>query len=225
MVTLNFEKKNGHILLKMNDLNLLIDTGSPVSIANNHIRFLNKTYNTLRSMMGTNVETLSNLSGFKIDALIGNDILSNYKFRIRWNECCIDFGDDLPDGRIVQKMINLMGIIFPVNIDGEGTLAIFDTGAFISYISEDKVAGKTPIETREDFYPVIGKFTTPIYKVPLTIDGNNIISMDFGTLPGVLKMMHGMIMSVTKTKAVLGTQLLEVYNCTIDWKKNKISWD
>ncbi len=117
MISLKFEKVYGHILVECEGLNMLIDKGSMVSISNKPIEFLDRKYLPLKSLMGVKTDMISKLAGFKIDAIIGLDILSNYKLRIRWHDGFLDFGQDVPDGKIVQKLINDIGVIFPIKID------------------------------------------------------------------------------------------------------------
>jgi len=225
MISLKFEKVNSHIVVDHEGLNMLIDTGLMVSIADKPIDFIDRKYSALNSVMGVNIDMISKLAGFKIDAIIGLDILSNYKLRIRWNDGFLDFGQDVPDGKIVQKLSYDICVIFPIKIDGIKTSGILDTGASISYVSDELVKNKTIINQKEDFYPLIGKFTTSIYEIPVSIYGRKTINLEFGILPGMLKIVHGIVMSSIGIKAILGTQLLTKYNCTIDWDEEVISWD
>ena len=175
-------------------------------------------------MMGLTTKELSDLAGIKIDILIGCDVLSEYKIRIRWQDHCIDIGKDTPDGVTVDRMDSMMGCpVFPLRIGNRDTKAIFDTGAHLSYISPALIAGIPQSGEKEDFHPINGHFTAPTYNVETALGGKN-FTMVYGTLPGILGMSTDMAMSMSGSSAVIGTQLLEYFDCTLSWKESTISW-
>jgi len=57
--------------------------------------------------MGIKIDKISELAGFKIDAIIGNDILLNYKFNIRFKEGFIDFSKEIKHGKIKQNILSM----------------------------------------------------------------------------------------------------------------------
>lgn len=224
MLSLKILNTGSHIILPLNNMNALIDTGAPISISNGPFEFLGKKYKLPKSIFGFTVDELSKLANYKIDILLGMDILSKFKFRIRLKDGYIDFGKDVPDGKTYHKIASIMSLTFPVHIENREVYAIFDTGAFISYASEFLVEHKGQINVKEDFYPIIGKFKTPVYKLETSIDGKNKLEIEFGLLPEKLKNLYSIFKNTT-TQAIIGTQLLEHYNCTIFWEKDQISWE
>ncbi len=72
---------------------------------------------------------------------------------------------------------------------------------------------------------MIGKFTHLFMKFQFQSMTKKNMNLEFGTLPVFLKIVHGIVMSSIGIKAILGTQLLTKYNCTIDWNEEVISWD
>ncbi len=225
MKSYKIDTYNGHILLNLNGIYAIIDTGSPISISNQTLEFLNKRYKLPDSFMGIKVNQISELAGFRIDAIIGNDILSKYKFKIRFKDRFIDFGDEIEHGNIKHNIIGITSIIFNVTIDNRNTYAILDTGAFISYACKELVANKTNIGKKEDFYPIIGKFKTPLFELPTSIDNRSVINLHYGILPKNLEYLYDSFKSMTCTEAIIGTQIFEKYNCIISWKDNLISWE
>lgn len=224
MPTIQIENAGGHVLVPIDGKRAILDTGSPVSMANGSFQFLGRQRLVPRNIMGLTPEKMSELAGFQIDILIGCDILSEQALRIRWRDLCLDFGDDIPDGPLVSELTSVTGIpIFPVRIRGNSTRAIFDTGAHLSYIKPELVAGQEPSGRRSDFYPIVGQFVAPTYIVPMALD-NSPMDMEFGILPDSLQMMLGLIMTMTGSSAVIGTQLLDFFDCTIAWGRNRISW-
>ena len=223
-ITLNIRQDGGHILLPMDDRIALIDTGSPVSFADEPFSFGGESYSPLTEMMGVTTQTLSELAGFKIDILIGCDILSEHTIRFRWNDKCIDIGDDIQDGAIASRMETLQGSpIFPLGIGAIDTNAIFDTGAHLSYIRPALVEGIAQTGEKADFHPFNGHFTAPTYKVNSRLS-NHDFDLEYGILPGLLLQALNMAFLISGSSAVIGTQLLEHFDCTISWKRKMISW-
>ena len=223
-ITLSFTPDKGHLMLPIGDRMALIDTGSPSSISSRPFDFGGDRHTAPDQLMGVTTKELSELAGIEIDILIGCDVLSAYKIRIRWEDHCIDVGDDTPDGVTVDRMDSMMGCpVFPLRIGKRDTKAIFDTGAHLSYISPALIAGIPQSGEKEDFHPINGHFTAPTYNVETALCGKN-FSMVYGTLPGMLGMSTDMAMSMSGSSAVIGTQLLEYFDCTLSWKESTISW-
>ena len=211
-------------MLPIGDRMALIDTGSPTSISSLPFNFGATLYTPPDQMMGVTTNELSDLAGITIDILIGCDILSEYKIRIRWQDHCIDIGNDTPNGTADDPMDLIKGCpVFPLRIGSRETRAIFDTGAHLSYISPALIAGIPQSGEKEDFHPINGHFTAPTYNVETALGGIN-FTMVYGTLPGLLGISTDMAMSMSSSSAVIGTQLLEYFDCTLSWKERTISW-
>lgn len=222
--TLRFKPDKGHIILPIGDQMALIDTGSPASISSRPFHFGGEIHTTPAQFMGFTTRQLSDLAGIAIDILIGCDILSRHKLRIRWQEQGIDIGDDTPDGDTVDKMESMSGCpIFPLRIAGNHTKALFDTGAHLSYISPALVADMAQAGQKADFHPFNGHFTSPTYTVETAL-GGQALTMEYGTLSGELGAAVDMTLNMTNTTAVIGTELLKHFDCTLDWKERWISW-
>ena len=211
-------------MLPIGEQMALLDTGSPSSISSSPFSFGGERHTTPTQWMGVTTKELSDLSGISIDILIGCDILSRHTIRIRWREHCIDIGDDTPDGTTVDEMESIMGCpIFPLRIASNSTKALFDTGAHLSYISPSLIAGMEQSGEKADFHPFNGHFISPTYAVETALGGKT-FAMEYGTLPGKLGADVEMTLNMTNTSAVIGTQLLEQFDCTLSWKEGKISW-
>ena len=224
MITLPTQKERGHLLVAIGNRRAIIDTGSPASISPEPFEFLGACHSPPSDIMGVTPRKMSELAGIQIDILIGCDILSQHTLQFRWNDDAMDAGNDLEDGPLCSKMDDLMGIpVFPLTIDRRPTKALFDTGAHLAYIDPDFVEGQTPSGQRNDFYPMVGQFVAPTYRVPTALD-NTSLDIEYGILPDSLQSMLGMAMSMSGSTAVIGTQLLEHFDCTISWARHKISW-
>ena len=80
----------------------------------------------------------------------------------------------------------------------------FDTGAQISYFQGDSLS-KFPAEgTVQDFYPVIGEFSTDTFRIPIKI-GRAQYPLRCGQLPTLL----GMSLMLAGTQGIIGNELLQ----------------
>lgn len=225
MQTLTLFKEKGHPILEIDGKRALIDTGAPITFGECPIEFLGKKYDIQKDFFSITSEKASELAGIKFDITLGNDILSKQNIRFRWKDGFVDFGDDVPEGEIVLNYEDFMGsIIFPFKIGSIETKVILDTGAFLSYIYEDLVNVDEKVREEEDFHPLVGRYVTNVYKKQVKLNGIVFVH-EFGVLPKTLALMTKMIFSATGAKAIIGTKLFEQFDCTINWQKQKISFN
>jgi hypothetical protein len=222
---------NGHIIIQHKGNNLLVDTGSPTSFGNiNSVVFEGSTFELPDSMMGmVNVGSLTDFIGTAIDALIGNDILSQFDVEIAPSTNEVNFfvpGTSELQGAIfpfadslsfpIAGIADIPVIIMPIN--GRETKIIFDTGAKLSYLGTDYTQDLISQETMRDFNPLIGDFETPVFVVPITI-GDTTIHLKMGNLPPMAEMAVGML-----AEGILGSALLEKFTITVAFSRRKIAF-
>ena len=216
--------------MMIDGLSVLIDTGCPFSMAPRPLKFLGELYEFPNNINGITPQKLSDLGGFQIDALFGCNILSKHTLRIRWRDGKLDIGNDVPHGLIKSEFLTFdknsnFPIVFPVTIADVHTKAILDTGAHLSYIDPTLLQGLTPSGQREDFHIFVGRYTVNTCTVATALD-NVPIDIEYGFgLPEPLQMFTSTAMRQTKSRAVLGTQLFEFFDCTINWQQKLISWE
>ena len=224
METLSFEAIKGHMIVPIGDRYGLIDTGSPSSISSLPFELFGHRHSPPSNMMGITMEKISELSGIQIDILIGCNILSQQDIRIRWSEQRLDWGNNLPDYPLTMELKTLKGLpIFPLTIGSIVTKAIFDTGAHLSYIDPTLVVGKATWGKRNDFSPFVGTFTVSTYMMPTALDKSP-INIEYGIFPESLQAILGSAFTESKASAVIGTQLLDYFDCMISWSQRTISW-
>lgn len=224
METLSIIKERGHIILPIGDKRAVLDTGAQVSMAPEPFTFLGRTHTVPANLLGVTPQSMGNLAGFPIDIMIGCDILKDCTVRLRWRDGIVDIGDDVPDGKIIHPLELLQGLpVFPVELAGSGTRAVFDSGAHLSYIDPECVCGWEPSGEREDFHPFAGRYTTALYRVATALDPAP-VEIEYGIMPDPLKQVFGMVLRIARISAVIGTQLLEHFDCTISWPRRTISW-
>lgn len=224
MITIPILKEHGHILIETGGKRAVIDTGSATSMATEPFDFLGSIYSPPADIFGVTPRTMSELAGFQIDILIGCDILFTNTLRIRWNDGLLDAGNDIEDGPIVARMDVFMGVpVVPLTLRERPARALLDTGAYLSYIRSDLVDGQSPCGQRSDFHPIAGQFVATTFRVPTALDDMP-LDIEYGILPDSLQGLMGLAMGMSGSSAVVGTQLLEYFDCTVSWRDNKISW-
>jgi hypothetical protein len=227
MPAVPFINDQGHIIIMADNKRVLVDTGSSFTIGEEECDIGGIHIVPQQRMFGYDIATMRQATGFNLDMLLGLNYLVKKNIQIRYNDCMIDFGDFNPADNYIQKtMGNFMNqcIFFPVVINGIETNAIFDTGAPLSYINPDFIKSQTPIGTREDFHVLVGRYESPIYNCTVHI-GDEANNLTFGVVPPKLQPMMYLTMKMLRCDAVIGTELLQYYNCALLWDQKKILWE
>lgn len=207
--TYRLEVEKGHFIANIGGKRVLIDTGSPASGGVFSTPFWGDVDGG-KTVTGVPVKYISELSGVKFDALMGMDMLSTVNFSFRLGEGTFTVSKDEPEGNGKEIPLGfVMGIPkVPVTVQGKGTTMVLDTGAFISYFSPAWVNGIEPVRNEEDYFPLMGRFTTPVHELEVGIAGTN-LKMEGGQLPAVLGMS---LSAIAGNSAILGNKLFEHFD-------------
>lgn len=210
-----------HLLINDNERTLLIDTGSPFSIFNgSDFEFLGA--HVSKGLLPVSPDTISDLLGTHVDALVGNDMLQQFSVLVDYSQGTITFSDEdlsLPGSQAIT-----MGKSFGIpkvtmQLRGQEGNFFLDTGAKISYVKSSTLDGLTPDSQATDFYVGYGDFETPIYHVPTGIGGYN-FNVQYGTLPGILELS---LIGLSGTTGVVGYDFFNSFTVLLDYK-NGILW-
>ncbi len=176
-----------HIVARIGERRVLVDTGAPQSIGSGTLRLLGEHFALRPGWIGFDTGQLSALIGARVDALIGTDILRHLRFVI-----------DRPKGEVVfhPGPLPLEGTRVTVDTDlgvplvefecaGRTERAFLDTGAKLSYLDTTRAA--VPAGSAHDYYPGFGVFATDIYRASIGFAGRtrDVLS---GRLPELLQM-------------------------------------
>ena len=82
MRTFEIDLYDGHLIFENNGQKILLDTGSPTTISRSNIFNFMDVEHPCATSMGIDVEKISDLIGYRIDTLLGLDILRKYYIEI-----------------------------------------------------------------------------------------------------------------------------------------------
>lgn len=223
MKTFHIDLYDGHLIFEENGLKVLVDTGCPVTFGKDtYFDFMGKQYQCLSDFGGKGIPEIAALMGYDIDVFIGMNLVEQFYVQTDYKKKEITFNTDVIPFEPICTVPIIRGRMGEVCIDlmvkGECVRLALDTGAKISYIDDAFTNGETIIETRDDFNPLIGKFSTPIYAMEASV-GNQSLSVNFGKLPPVM----AMPLKMMGLYGAIGFDLFNTFTVLMDFKNNILS--
>ncbi|MCQ2077561.1 MAG: hypothetical protein MJZ20_11160 [Bacteroidaceae bacterium] len=215
---------NNHYIAIIEGRNYLIDTGAPFSVSENdhelNIDGINYYLNGSREIVSKVND--SGLICSHIDGIIGLNIISENVIDIDRNEMTISFNEpSMPNFEkridLNKKLIQMGGIQFDVTLNSKPCSAVFDTGAFVPYVSSDIIGNAPSIGNIEDYNPVLGRFRTTLHKIDIDIQGE-IRTITVAKMTSQIQMM----MSMIGVEAVLGIEALGAKRLRIDISNSRL---
>jgi hypothetical protein len=192
MATYPYTVHDDHFIVDGCRQRWLLDTGSPVSVGDGSIEFGELTHTPANNLMGITIGALQEMVGAHFNTLIGMDVLGRHGLLINRTEQWIEVGTDaeVVNG-YAEPLTFTLGIPTLSARVGEHAVSLFfDTGAKITYLSGEFLPAGEPIREAEDFYPGLGTFTTPVYRINAEIGGQT-GEIEVGKLPEALQVMVG----------------------------------
>lgn len=203
---------------------VLIDTGVPYTFHTaNQWEFEGTTYSTKMSMGGIDVNSVSELVGTGITTLLGGDILSKYKVGLSYQDYKVSFEPlNFQINQAVTIPIQMYSgfMLIQVVINGHSVLGYLDTGAKLSYVSNQLKNGLTPnTDKTKDFYIGIGAYETETYTTNAYLSNGESFEGTYGVLPDQLasRFFGG------QRQAIIGSDLFLAYKTIwLDYANNCI---
>lgn len=212
----------GHPIISDGDHRILIDTGSPTTIhTESNLVFGSKSYACSSNYMGLTASSISEMLGTDITTLLGVDIQSDYIMLIDYQSKSIEFSTELFDMDGIEVDISrFMGLpIIHMRIQNQVMRFFLDTGAKLSYVSEDVTAHVESMGIEQDFYPGIGTFETECFLIP-TILGDSEILVKYGHLPALLQMK----MTLANADGIIGYDLFSRFKVMLDLENETLRY-
>ena len=206
-----YQRIHGHIVVNIAGRSCVLDTGSPFSLGCYPITIAGREFPVHENYLDVTCDYLSREIGMTVEGLIGADIVSEFTLGIYPNEQLLQFQTTPAFGNIVLPIDNHLGVpIIRLEVNGKIISAFFDTGAPMSYLLPGALEGLQAECTQEDFYPLVGNFLTPVYRLPYRI-GGEAGEMRFGRLPDELQgMLEG-----ADVQGIIGTELLKRFGLSL----------
>lgn len=213
---------DGHLILNENGKDILVDTGSPVTLSREtDFLFMGVHHHVATNAGGHTVEGLAQLMDYPFDVLLGMDIMSDLSVFVDYRNKQISFSDEgfdydgFSELNIQKGMLG--AITIPLTVKGYLMNFALDTGAKISYVDDKCVSSEIPVEERDDFNPLVGHYTTSIFDMQAMI-GNTLFPVRFGILPHSLSMPLKMM----GIDGVIGYDLFAAFTVIMDFKSNSL---
>ena len=179
---------NDHIIID-NEQKIILDTGSPLSFHKSGTISIAEKIKVPTSLVGISDTYLSERIGCDVYGLIGMDIISKFPTLISVKNDFLLFNDYTPYSadRFVKCHNNTGLLCVKLMINGRFARMIVDSGAKVSYISNDYVAGMVADDCTCDFSPYIGDFQTSLYNCKTELIGCDVTyEQQYGTPPALL---------------------------------------
>jgi hypothetical protein len=216
-----------HAVIPVNGLRVFLDTGSPFTFRHPRgpSRFsLFEQEVSLPNMPvpAGNMEAGSDLLGFHFDVLMGVDLMSQLAWRLDWATGTAEAAPTLDDegGTTWVRMPPSMGMTNACpscRVNGERDLALFDTGAQLSYrVGSPSPTARLVGEIR-DFNPQLGIFETQVWEDSLEIGGHQ-IPIRFGRVPSQAQGLF----EAMGVQWILGSDLIRSFRVTLDFPQHRL---
>lgn len=212
---------DGVLTAQIEDKQVLIDTGSQISLGDEPIFQLNdRTFKLYKDFMGVNMQSISKALGSHIDVLMGTDILKNFCLTIDHQHGIVTFTDDpilTPRYRIPFN--SFLGTpVVSGQVQGIPVNLLLDTGTKLSYLDRKLIEGLPQIDTTQDFYPTFGTFETPVYEVTLQLSYRIELTLKVGVLPTLIEQ----AVHMAHANGILGNELYPRFLACLAFPLNTI---
>jgi hypothetical protein len=223
MKTFQLQIFKGHPIIQDGENIILIDTGAPSTIhVSEHLNFLSEDFSCTSSYMGLTVSKLSEHLGMQVTTLLGTDVLSKYKILLDYQNLQVSFSkDEISFEGTEIGITHFMGIpIIELEVNNQPLKFFLDTGAKLSYLSEDFTNGYSSVGNEEDFYPGVGQFETECFDVSTRI-GNSDFIVRYGNLPFMLQM----TLMLGGTDGIIGFDFFNSFRVMLDLGFEKLLYN
>jgi hypothetical protein len=212
---------NGHPIIETGFGRALLDSGAPTSIGRvATIRVDHQPVSISDSYMGQDIDSIGQLVGLGLEALLGMDVLGCCDWMIDLDRGVFYVGrSPAPHGwdKLPLRRGPMRVPIIEAEVAGVKAPLAFDTGAKLSYLLPTMLVPFQTIGTDTDFFPGFGVFSTDIRSIPVTLAGDT-FTESFGELPPTLNMLLGTL----QISGILGAALLNSYRVHFSATRGRI---
>lgn len=206
---------NNHAVMYEAGMALLLDTGSSLTYKGPVRAYETPIFGIKSYLYPMSKPCGSQELGVDYDVLVGMDKMKSWMIRLDWATETAEvakFLEDEPETVWIPTTPSL-GKAPMLFVNHETEVALFDTGAQLSYRN-----GKVPETARmvgeaQDFNPHIGSFSTWVWEDEVEL-GGEVITVRFGELPPLLAT------SLKGVDWVIGSDILREFRVTLDFPQD-----
>lgn len=221
--TFEVEEYQGHLIMKCSGKDVLLDTGSPWTLGNGEtLELMGGTVSCERGGPTYNINSVRQLLGRDIDVLMGMNVLDGKCMLVDLTAGKVTFSDEpltLENAVTVSLERPSNHATIQAQVSGMPVNLVVDTGAQLSYLNDQYIAGQESIGTRNDFHPNLGHYEVPIYGVPVNIAGRDLDVVWGKATPGV-----SALISQVSADGVLGYDLFKQGKVVLDFITNTLQF-
>jgi hypothetical protein len=223
MQTFPYELINGYPILDMDGLRVLLHTGSAESMGGpGEITIEKKVFHLKRSTLRMTTASLGEKLGTPVDAMLGADIITQFDFKLLPEKKQVIFtsGEFHPYGYCNYFELFKGVPITPVSIFNQDMRLFFATGSRRTYFKQNWLQDLKPSGKTADYYPGLGVFETPLFKVTVWVAGYD-VELVVGVPPAPLLSM----LDQTNSQGILGVDVLQGFEvCLAPRRRESIWW-
>jgi hypothetical protein len=208
-----FWKEKDHVFADVDGRVALVDTGAWLSISDRPEEMGVKTTSRYN---GASVKDLRELTGVRFDFLMGLSAMMRAPVEMDLDVGRLTFGPFRR--RDPGHELGMIGGFIPVTLPkGQRRLAIFDSGAQLSYLHKLYAPEWMPARKYRDFYPGHGEMEVEGGVAAIGI-GDAAVPLNIAILPEALASMTDWLRAM-----ILGNELLEHFSVRLDYDEQQMT--
>lgn len=221
-----YDLVGGLVVADVGGRRMLVDTGAPASVGRGGpLRVAGVEVPLSPAFLGTvTPESIGEMLGTRVDGLIGMDLLGRTPFAIDPRTRTVAFGAAARwrGGARLPVRLAMTAPIVRLEVAGRPLSLVLDTGSTHHFLTAARTEGLAPdAEPLEDFYPLLGRFQSPAFTLPLRVGGEERPER-FGQLPAALNLLLGLLPGVD---GLAGAGLLRRGALACDFARGEIALD
>lgn len=210
----------GVLVAKIDDLDVLVETNSPVTIGKiSKWRFMDQGYKLLMEHKGVTCDKVSDKLGTHVDVVLGMDILKDVYLRLDPGRGVISFSRQAMSSRGWRLDLDEQngGLSCTLKTGGEDMRMRVMTATRMSYIPEALTVGLTPLGLHEGVIANLPAFETESYNLPVSLGRHN-FQLSCGALPEHFHQMLGL----DPEEGILGASFFEALPSTLAFPEGQL---
>ena len=212
---------NGHLIIDCDGHQVLVDTGSPITFGCvNPLTIMGEDYPCYPSIMGFNIQSVIELLGRDIDAILGMDILNDYSMVVDCQQGLLTISDgdeSFLDAASMPIQLTMNYVTTQTRVADKSLRFIIDTGAQLSYINPEHIQGQPSIGQRDDFHPIMGRYQVTVYDINIHLAGVD-LQAQCGASPALVQQ----LIAIFDADGIIGYDLFASRKVVLDFPEKTL---